>query len=88
MDATVGFMVSRIGPIAPSPLLVDHFGPIRDTISRPTRPQKDRWKPARKRIPDARVRRGRAARCRREGGGGGGDCGGGGGGDGGDGGGD
>ena len=30
--AIVDFMVSRIGTIAPCPLHVDHFGPIRDTI--------------------------------------------------------
>ena len=30
--ATVDFMVSRISPFSPLLLLVDHFGPIRDTI--------------------------------------------------------
>ena len=30
--AKVDFEVSRIDPIASLPLLVDHFGPIRDTI--------------------------------------------------------
>ena len=30
--ATVDFMVSRICPIAPLLLLLDHYGPIRDTI--------------------------------------------------------
>ena len=28
----VDFMVPRIGPITPLLLLVDHFGPIRDTM--------------------------------------------------------
>ena len=32
MATTVVRMVSRIGPNAPILLLVDHFGPIRDTI--------------------------------------------------------
>ena len=32
MAATVSFMVSRIGPVAPLLLLLDHFGPIRDII--------------------------------------------------------
>ena len=32
MAATVDFMVSRIGPIAPLLLLVAHYGPICDTI--------------------------------------------------------
>jgi len=30
--ATIDFIVSRIGPIVPSLLLEDHFGPIRDAI--------------------------------------------------------
>ena len=30
--ALIDFMVSQIGPIALLLLLVDHFGPIRDTI--------------------------------------------------------
>ena len=32
MAATVDLMVSRIGAIAPFLLILDHFGPIRDTI--------------------------------------------------------
>ena len=31
MVATIDLMLSRIGPIGPLLLLVDHFGPIRDT---------------------------------------------------------
>ena len=30
--AKVDYMVARIGPIAPLLFLVDHFGPIHDTI--------------------------------------------------------
>ena len=35
MAATADFMVSRIVPISPLLLLVDHFGPIRENIKSP-----------------------------------------------------
>ena len=43
--ATIDFIVSRIGPITPLLLLLDHFGPIRDTIkSTVTAKRWNKWK--------------------------------------------